>query len=807
MYTDFSNLDDLIRTIEIDKQADGAGAITKKRYPIRFVLFDNFADSYAFVMRLIQDSGIKITHLQKWLPQEYEDCIISHTNLADIIASHIHELQGKSTIITPFSELARFYDNGKYKQFDALIKTIKSIESTDEAWTKRQRIYIPIIGLEGKMAPFFKDTQTTIWYLHSDQRALNYRLILANSTTFGVENLECKYSVLTSVKGWLDFWLNREKHYRQDIICTSPAIYAYADYAQPDNAFSFQQCDTAYDFLTKGLCLDINSIEYKKEDEKYWCQFAKEIDIAKPFSFTDFINRHFSISTLSDYRTFVKLWFEHGDAFSRWLLVNAWCSDVSIEDYIYNILHQIKHLSDQDFISCVALYISQTPKDIAIRRFCMQQASDRGIKLSNETEDKMCNLLHELSEKDGYQQAISLFTSLTHKEKEIAISWLGKGYISSQDVTHFYPELHYYLQPTTAELVDNQLWCLKYIDEYKKAKISNVYSDTIREMLSTYNKSAPAFAKWYQTFPTTANILSQRNDIDVYYWIDGLGIDWISLLRALVEQNETIGIYVNEIRIARSTLPSITAANKQHLERLTQNGSSPKKLGDLDSLAHRNDLEHPRNIIEEIDILSKSIRELLQIYSGKKIAIISDHGLSYLCQLNSGLNLAGIRLHHNGRYAECPHSLPRADENYITLDDDKTICALNHRSLGAKVHKGCGAHGGCTPEEVLIPVLVISSSPTAKSWRVDFLNKQVSGTDPVVHMRIIGLTSMDSPKLKYNGRLYSVCKKENNLFDSDRLDLDPNATEIELIVGKNRAIADIIVQTGGQMDDLFKDMF
>ena len=40
-----------------------------------------------------------------------------------------------------------------------------------------------------------------------------------------------------------------------------------------------------------------------------------------------------------------------------------------------------------------------------------------------------------------------------------------------------------------------------------------------------------AFDTWYQSLKTTRFLLAGRNDIDVYYWIDGLGVEWIPFIR------------------------------------------------------------------------------------------------------------------------------------------------------------------------------------------------------------------------------------------------------------------------------------
>lgn len=84
---------------------------------------------------------VKSASIQSWIDADYPDILITHQKLASEIDKYIKNLDGGDLVITPFSEVARFYDNIENKEFDALIRTIKGIESTDKAWDMHQRIY------------------------------------------------------------------------------------------------------------------------------------------------------------------------------------------------------------------------------------------------------------------------------------------------------------------------------------------------------------------------------------------------------------------------------------------------------------------------------------------------------------------------------------------------------------------------------------------------------------------------------------------------------------------------------------------
>ena len=107
----------------------------------------------------------------------------------------------------------------------------------------------------------------------------------------------------------------------------------------------------------------------------------------------------------------------------------------------------------------------------------------------------------------------------------------------------------------------------------------------------------------------------------------------------------------------------------------------------------------------------------------------------------------------------------------------------------------------------MVPILIISSSPNNKNWNAEILNKHVSATDPIIHLRIVGLSSLHSPKVIYDGKSYNVCSVGHDKYDSEPIALKNDVTDVEIRIGEISEIKKISVQTGGQEDDLFADMF
>ena len=105
-----------------------------------------------------------------------------------------------------------------------------------------------------------------------------------------------------------------------------------------------------------------------------------------------------------------------------------------------------------------------------------------------------------------------------------------------------------------------------------------------------------------------------------------------------------------------------------------------------------------------------------------------------------------------------------------------------------------------------MPVFIISSSPNNKTWSARLLNKKVSAVDPVFHLKIVGLTSMESPKIIYNGKIYKLIGLGNDMYDSEPIELIEDILTFELEAGEYSEIINIeTINTGSQMNDMFSD--
>lgn len=795
MYQGFSHIEELLSAVRADKNCSGVQSAMLNRYPVRFVLFDNFRDSRQFVSIMQNEMKCMVKNVGDWMDKDCDDRMLTHSKLEKNIEEFIAVQTDTDQVIAPFSELARFYDNNEKSEFDALIKTIKGIETKQQ----RLRIYIPIVGLEGKMSQFHNDSQIFIWYLKSTNKQIDYQLIMTDDTDFEVIGLQAHYSIVGTIHSWLDLW--RNENAKSKIISTSTSLFANAQFAQPDNAFAFSVCHNVYQFLTEGLSLDFSDVDYSPSEEKHWLRLAKKIDI-EDFTFEKFFNSYFHIDNLADYHVFLKTWFECKDEFEKWLLSKYYVHRFCNEGYICQALKVTKSYTNSDFFSAVALAIFKLENrhsHVEERALCLRSAAKHGVKLTEAIQKELCDWLRQIAETDGCSTAMQYLSPLTNCEKELALEWLSENLVTTEELKDFFPDLYYYLSPSigTAEQ-----WILDYIDHYKESKVHNCYSEGINSLIHSQNSSPIEFNNWYHNFKTTKTLLYNRTDIDVYYWIDGLGIDWIPYIQWLISQKKYEGIFLNEILVGCAHYPTTTSNNKQDLLDLSNN--SLKKIGDLDGYAHKTNNHFPNTIIEELQIVKEAIYQIISEYNGRKIAIISDHGLTALSQYCSGFNMAGVESDHHGRVAIKKEGKCVSENEYVICDDGKTLCALQHKSLCSKVPDGQSAHGGCTPEEILVPVFIVSSQENARNWTATLMTKTISETDPHVRYMIKGNTDNLYPQITYGGKTYPLKRINNEIFESNKINLDSKYTTIDLMISDQIIQSDTIaVNLGATEDDLF----
>ena len=142
-----------------------------------------------------------------------------------------------------------------------------------------------------------------------------------------------------------------------------------------------------------------------------------------------------------------------------------------------------------------------------------------------------------------------------------------------------------------------------------------------------------------------------------------------------------------------------------------------------------------------------------------------------------------------------------SDEYYLRINEGKELVALRHNSLSRKVAEGTGAHGGATPEETLVPIIIISDKKESRHWTARQITTSLNAANPIFEVAFVGLQSNETPSLLYNGKSYKLRKEDAN-YRSERLELDPNVKQVTVIVGLHSETFDVELQLAVKENDI-----
>jgi hypothetical protein len=677
----FTSIADLNNAIAADMESKG---IAECRYPVRFILLDDFNLFREFAATM-EMKGVILLNLEDLRANANEhDTMISR----DELLGRIKAATG-SIFVSPVSETIRFYNEGKFNSFLAELTLL-------EFQNKQMRVYIPLVGLSHRFASFLENfyrikETAQIWRVISTN-VQNIKLFLI-PVDFPVPN---EIPCLKTFYDWLIFWRNNAP--KEKILVSSDCLNTQYKNAIPDNIFEIDNLETGKDFSEKFLERQI-PIEYIKVDETYWRNMIGHLFFKNNSDFKEFVQTVFNLQKIS-IQEFVEKWLNSNvTPFQRWLLKHYFLNFCSGENpYLSSVLKSI----DPDAVPLMLLdqialkifdkmplkydYVGQRKQVIDII----------GIKwrLSSSAENELCKHIFKTAQNDP-GLAIRLCSGHGQSEHEIIVNLVTQNVFPKEKLQEVYPDLADYL----GETVSRNPVISNYLTLYKFAKLADAYTPEIASIIGILNQSAQTFWNWYHSFSTTENLIAKAN-VDKIYWLDGVGAEFLPLITAIVKHSHSFQI--EQAEIATVKLPSATEFNKP---------SVPfEKFQDIDNFIHSERYKYPATLCREIEIVRSMMERVCLQTKPMTIALVSDHGLTALSRLRDSKKYTWPEISHEGRYAKIPEAnTPANDSDYIVkeVNGEQYRIALGHASLGAKPIRE--VHGGCTPEEVLVPFVVISN--------------------------------------------------------------------------------------------------
>ena len=764
-----------------------------QRYGVRFIMLNNF-ETYQTLAKYLQEEGVELIGLESILSSDDPDVWITTDMLKQKISSC-----DKPSLITPFSELVRFYPEEQFRGFFSEIILSEAC--------KGNRIYIPIIGLQNRFTDFLShfgrlQESAPIWqYLSEPQSVEVYLVKKYKQLNIPTTTRRCN---LSNLREWLRFW--KDQAPQEKIICSSLPITVNSAHAKPDNIFKFTPVDNAGDYIEKFLDITL-PFDYLNEDSKYWDSLLSDIvpDHINAFEFRCFVRSKFNKVHMGVFET-LEEWGKFSlTSYDRWLLWHYLlaCPELTNMPYLSLCIEECK-----DFESPYKLFITISERLFYCEGLELNTYKEERLELMSRLSKSFQNLVPQSNQswihnqildiaKTSTENAIDLCTGTFEFEKPLILGAYAihpENNFFLRKIASIYPDAIRYMEDSMpTKISENQLWAYKYICEYKKAKLSDQYTDGVRDIILDKNASSDAFFTWYYTFHNTKDRLIEINNKkalapEKLYWFDGLGVEYLTLIVKLFESlDPSLRVVYSEI--TRSNIPSSTTLNGFYEDGVT-------KFDGIDKIGHdAGGYKQYSTLVREIDMIRDYVERIIADNQGKltTFAIVSDHGMSSLSRKVESRKLQG-KYEHEGRYI-------RSDEGKIGNDDfffehtnetdgKKYRIALRHTSLSTlPTHE---VHGGATPEEVLVPFIIVSNKQSAMpiSYSIKLKENKIALSDAEVVVTIMPQPEKAILKLgdknyemKRSGTKWSV-KVDNAIEGKNQIMIIPDEqqpiiTEIE----------------------------
>ena len=509
-----------------------------QRYAVRFIMLNNF-NEFKELAKFMANIGVQSLDLENLIDDGEDDTWITKDMLKNAIKACI-----VPTFVTPFSEVARFYNDEDFRGFFNEIILLEDIHHPTK------RIYIPLIGLQNRFTDFLNhfarlQESAPIWRYDAEPQSVEVFFAKYKDFHLPKEAVQCQLDTLCD---WLKFWKKQAPQER--IVCTSKPIAAKYKYSKPDNIFNFTRIANAYEFMTQFLDIQF-PFQYADEEKTYWEELLKHLDKGKldSFSYEAFVRTSFN-----------KVKFEASDVidewtditnteYDRWLLKNYVLYTGFAEKYPYICMCMESATTLTDYYQlCNMIATRILYNDIPANKKAEYAEERRKIIVNDRivfesviSDDDQNWLFERIKEtyqlQNDLNAAIDMCTGVFDFEKKLLMGWSVHNPNNkklSEAINNYYPEYAAYMSSVKpSHIKEENSWFVEYIKAYKQAKMEDRLNDIIQDVIKEKNSTAASFYQWYFEFTNTHSLLAEMYNSPLYrpdkvYWIDGLGSEFLS---------------------------------------------------------------------------------------------------------------------------------------------------------------------------------------------------------------------------------------------------------------------------------------
>lgn len=674
----------------------------ESRFPVR-AIFCNSLDEYKELVSKLNGECDVCWNLGDFCSDKYPD---RYPRFRKLLAK-LDENRDKHILLLSVGEYLRMASKmevraGVQAQFYQLWSRMESVNS-------KTRVFIPIFSAK----EYF---DRAVGNVDERQKDFLWELDGNDNRSYSITVYSSKFAdtistndIAHNVKEWLEKWESFFK--KQSSMLVTEQI---DNWEQTYDRVSVETVRNPYEFLM-SIDQTISNVSQGTSPDMYWADLA--IRTSKTRSVNASILEGLNRKNF-DSIAIVSQW-EFLDTFSQWL-VWLWYKLNASDEYVAAIVKKLTveelSLVPQHIVNDIIFYIDNHPEWITQRQGLIKSLSV--VTPSNE-------FFSALDDKEP-EIVLGLLSSRTEEEKAYVIKticrWLREKETESDientilnTAEKVYPDFAAYFR-TKINLYRDYT---DYFSWYKRKKIINRQVDK------------PLPAKDIEFLDTRASLLAEYNDKDcIAYWIDGLGLEWISLVCSILEKSKG-NDYTFTSNMAKCVIPSETMFNEQW----NDNAYGSIKRNRLDKISHKgvpDDKDYFIAIAGQIRAITEMVGEAIQQLQDHEYVIITgDHGSS---------RLAALAFHRKGTIVPkfgksmchgriCLLKNEPADSEYspassvpVKFKDQQYLVMQNYdhfiqsgNAAGGNTDENAIAgevHGGMTIEESVVPVIVLKRKKT-----------------------------------------------------------------------------------------------
>lgn len=775
------NLGEIIEKINIER-------VLCSRFPVRVIFVDNLEDYVTLIANLENTCDLLINIA------DFCNADDVYPNFKDLY-SEINRQKEKSILLLSVGEYLRLRINRETQPGEARFSSLWQMQFEASSTT---RVFLPLFACKD----LFDRT-----ILHIDERQKDNIWELSSTTAehrtlslsvFSPEFKDALPTAMIGIKKWLTKWT---AEWNQEGNCS--LITNLCNNIENSSAIvNVRVIDNPFDYV----CNLVDDGQYLQRDwasDEQWASLIPNLQKKAPLSKTieNLLNVK-KIEPLSILARWDVLLDFHRQLLWIWYQLNT------TGDYVGYVFTKVKNIKD----------IKNALRDEIIKG----THPPEWIKQRNQILEVLSSVVYDaeyfslLDTVSLPETKLNLLTYRTHEERTYAISvinkWLNQG-VSVEGVLEVLSGRYFLFEEYLRGGITENPELNGYFTWYRHQKILNRIPEGSPPTLNL------------DKYESRYNILSQFEGKDCFvFWIDGMGIEWLPLLYQILKSS------INSIdivyQIAAALLPTETKYNEQWKDLDLQH----EKWNRLDSLAHEglpDDKDYFSCIDNQLQIIfevAKKARTLLDLH--EYVVITADHGSSRLAALSFHKNF-GVPAPKNavvrnfGRYCELHNPADIADNlPFIQkVKDDNNeymvMTSYDHYAVSGNPAGGndennavCGEiHGGKTPEEYLVPVVVMRRREVIPQVQYTIKNNILYRDKGEVTVELeFDHEIVDLEAVAEN--IVGSCKKnESNLWAVTFPGLDTREYRIEIVAnGRKLTKKDsFIVKSKGidKKDDLF----